>query len=161
MDFLEEYFSAAMHMYTNYYAPYQQYVRPLRRYLFLIQSYAYRYIFPYLWPVYKLSTRLIGSAMSDKPDLMSIVILAVIALISLKVMDMTRRYIVYWINMALKLALWACVGILGVYVYQRGVEQSVEDAGWLLAWLGQTEKEGKKIGQTKSRRKAYDARRAY
>ena len=98
--------------------------------------------------------------MSDEPDIMSIIILAVVALVSLKVLDMTRRYIVYWINMALKLALWVSVGILGFYVYQRGMEQTVEDVGWLLGWLGEMENQGERIGQTRARQKAFEARRA-
>ena len=61
--------------------------------------------------------------------------------------------------MALRLALWVGMALLGVYVYQRGVEQSVEDLGWVLGYLGGLEAEGDRIGQARARGKATDAGR--
>ena len=71
---------------------------------------------------------------------------------------MLRRTIIYWISVALRLALWGGVALLGFYVYQRGVEQSVEDLGWILGYLGGLEAEGDRIGHSRAQKKATDAR---
>ena len=55
--------------------------------------------------------------------------------------------------------MWAFVGLLGFYVYQRGVEQSIEDLGWLMGYMAQMGDEGEKIGKTQARRKAAKASR--
>ena len=65
----------------------------------------------------------------------------------------------FWVSMGMKLVLWVGVGLLGFYVYQRGVDQSIEDLGWILGYLAEVGDEGERIGQTKARRKAADARR--
>lgn len=66
----------------------------------------------------------------------------------------------YWISVALRLLLWASLALVGFYVYQRGVEQSLEDLGWVLGFFAGLEDEGERIGKTKGRQKMADARRA-
>lgn len=55
--------------------------------------------------------------------------------------------------------MWATIAAIGIYVWQRGVEQSVEDLGWLMGFLAGLEEEGEKIGNIKGSRIANDARR--
>ena len=129
------------------------------RYVYFAQSYAYKYLFPTLWPLYRL-TRIAFSRLSDAPDIATIIVLIILAYISLKVLDILRRQIVYWISVSLKLILWASVAFIGYYVYQRGVDQSLEDFGWVLGFFAGLEDEGERIGQTKGRAKMAQARKA-
>lgn len=66
------------------------------------------------------------------PDLVSILLLAVILLISLKILDYARRVIVFWVSLVLRLVFWGALVGVGFYVYQNGVGKSVQDFGW--AW---------------------------
>ena len=125
----------------------------------MTQSYFYRYVFPYLYPLYTLSNNAIQSLSSDAPDLITLGILAAVLIISLKVLDYMRRTIMYWMSMAIQLGMWVAVAGTIFYVSQRGMEQSIEDFGWawgLFAGLGE---EGGKIGGRKATGKERAARR--
>lgn len=168
MFFAVDYFPQALYYYTTYYRPYEAYLRPLRRGLYLSQSYFYRYFFPYLYPTYALLQRTLGGVLfggssnggkSGVPDLASLALLALLALLSFKLLDMVRRTIVYWIGVALRLALWLTVAAVGVYVWQRGLEASVEDLGWVLGYLAGLGDEGERIGKGRAARRERDARR--
>ena len=78
----------------------------------------------------------------------------------MKALDILRRQIIYMISVTLRLLLWGTVALVGFYVYQRGVEQTLEDAGWLMGFLNGLGDEGEKIGKAKGRQKMADARRA-
>ena len=65
----------------------------------------------------------------------------------------------YWTRLVLSLAKWVLVGALGVYVYQRGVEGTVEDIGRLFGIMLGWEQEGEKIGYNRAARRAGDAHR--
>jgi len=80
--------------------------------------------------------------------------------VSLKVLDILRRQIVYWISVATRLLMWVAVALIGFYVYQRGVEQSLEDVGWVTGLLAGLGDKGKQIGKAKGTQKMADARRA-
>ena len=91
---------------------------------------------------------------------MTLVLLAVVLLVSLKVLDILRRQIVYWISVVLRLSMWVAVALIGLYVYQRGAEQSLEDVGWVIGLFAGLTDEGEKIGKAKGTQKMADARRA-
>lgn len=55
--------------------------------------------------------------------------------------------------------MWGVVAGLGFYVWQRGVEQSVEDFGWVCGLLAGLGEEGKDIGGRKAAGRERDARR--
>lgn len=152
-----------MYYYTTYYRPYEAYLRPLRRGLYISQSYFYRYFFPYLYPAYALLQRTLGGALfgssSGAPDLASLALLALLALLSLKLLDVVRRTVLYWIGVAVRLALWLTVAAVGVYVWQRGVEATVEDLGWVVGYLAGLGDEGERIGKGQAARREGDARR--
>ncbi len=70
-----------------------------------------------------------------------------------------RRTIMYWVGLAIRLGLWLTVGGLGVYVWQRGFDQSVEDFGYIWGFLQGLVNEGERIGGQKARGRERDARR--
>lgn len=60
------------------------------------------------------------------------------------------RAIMFWVNMAIRLAFWGSIAVLGVWVYNRGVDGFVEDAGGLIEhWMGEYERFS---GEVKGRR---------
>jgi hypothetical protein len=65
------------------------------------------------------------------PDLVQILILAVILFISLKVLDYARRLIMFWVVLAFRLVFWGSLLGLGLYVYRVGVENAGRDLGWV------------------------------
>ncbi|MCJ1461548.1 hypothetical protein MMC07_000145 [Pseudocyphellaria aurata] len=155
-----DYVPQAFYYYTTYYRPYEAYLRPLRRGLYLSQSYFYRYFFPHLYPAYALLQRILsGGSSGGAPDLASLALLALLALIALKLLDMVRKTVLYWIGVAVRLALWLIVAAVGVYVWQRGVEASVEDLGWVVGYLAGLGDEGERIGKGRAARREGDARR--
>lgn len=70
-----------------------------------------------------------------------------------------RRTIIYWIGLAIRMSLWFAVGGLGFYVWQRGLNQSVEDFGYVWGFLQGLGNEGERIGGQKARGRERDARR--
>ena len=65
----------------------------------------------------------------------------------------------YWVGLAFKMGLWIVVGGLGVYVWQRGFDRSVEDFGYVWGFLEGLGNEGERIGGQKARGRERDARR--
>ncbi|KAL8745738.1 MAG: hypothetical protein Q9190_002146 [Brigantiaea leucoxantha] len=161
MDMLQDHFPQIFNLYSQYYHPYAAYLRPLRRALYLSQSYFYRYLFPTLYPFYVLSHRLVASLLTETPSLATLALLAVVLVLSLKLLDMLRRTIIYWISVALQLTMWAAVALLGLYVYQRGVEQSLEDLGWLIGIVAGLGERGQNIGQAKAAGRERNAQKMY
>jgi len=72
--------------------------------------------------------------------------LVIIAFISLRVLDFFRRQIVQWISLVLNMGLWIGMAVIGWWVYQRGVEQSLEDAAWVVGLALGWSEEGKVQG---------------
>ena len=145
-----EYIPQAAYFYNNYYRPYAPYLAPIYRVLFLSQSYFYRFIYPTLYPLYTLSNNALHSLSSDSPDLLTLGLLAALLFISMKTLDYMRRTIVYWISLAIRLGMWGAMIVVGVYVWQRGMEQSVEDFGWMWGLLAGLADEGQQVGGRKA-----------
>lgn len=158
-DSYSDYLPQAAYFYNTYYRPYAPYLAPIYRALFLAQSYFYRYVFPVLYPLYTICNNALQSLSSDAPDLLTLGILAIVLFISLKALDYMRRTIVYWISLAIRLGMWAALIGAGIYVSQRGVEQSVEDLGWVWGLLAGLGEEGGKLGGQKAKGKQRAARR--
>ncbi|CBX92596.1 hypothetical protein IAQ61_006016 [Plenodomus lingam] len=73
-----------------------------------------------------------------QPDVASILLLLVALFISMKVLDMMYRAVLFWINLALRLAFWGGVLALGMWVWTRGPEGFVEDVTGLTEyWLAE------------------------
>ena len=109
--------------------------------------------------MYTLSNSALKSLSSDTPDILTLLCMAGVLILSLKVLDYMRKTIISWISMAIRLGLWLFVGFVGVYVWQRGVEQSVEDFGWVWGLLVGLGEEGERIGGQRARGRERDARR--
>lgn len=63
----------------------------------------------------------------NSPDILTLVLLACILLISLKILKMLWRTVLFWTRMFTQLAFWGSILLCGVYVWGRGWEASVED----------------------------------
>lgn len=70
-----------------------------------------------------------------------------------------RRTIIYWISIAVRLAAWVAVLGVGMYVWQRGFDQSVEDFGWVWGLLMGLGEEGERIGTQRARGREGAARK--
>lgn len=143
-------------LYTTYYAPYEPYLRPFRNSLFALHHTASRYLYPYLipftrhylWPLYLLCTRLMGKLLTETPDITSLILLLLVLLVSIKVVGLVRRVVAYWVALGMRVAGWGVVGLLGWYMWQRGMEGSVEDLGWVFGLLsGGVEEAGRRSGE--------------
>ena len=95
----------------------------------------------------------------DVPDIATLVLLAVVLFISLKLLDIVRNMIFSWIRMILKLGVWALVAAVGLYVWLNGIEQSMESLGWVIGYMAGLENEGERIGNIKASRRTRDANR--
>ncbi|KAJ5122406.1 GPN-loop GTPase 3 [Penicillium atrosanguineum] len=91
------------------------------------------YIQPYI--IAPLSSLLASTSTSAMPDLMQLLILALVLFISLKVLDYARRVIMFWVMLAFRLVFWGSVLGLGFYVYRVGVENAGRDLGWVCGVL--------------------------
>lgn len=65
------------------------------------------------------------------PDLLSILLLAVILLVSLKILDYARRVIVFWVVLVFRLVFWGSILGLALYIWRVGVENAGRDLGWV------------------------------
>lgn len=95
------------------------------------------------------------SRIISQPDVASILALLAILFISLKILDMAYRAVIFWVNLVIRLVLWGGVLILGFWVWNRGVDGFVEDVqGLAQHWTGQYEKFA---GEAKAWKKAEEA----
>ncbi|KAL1633593.1 hypothetical protein SLS58_011014 [Diplodia intermedia] len=74
---------------------------------------------------------------SKNPDIASITLLVIVLLVSLKILNILYRAVVFWISLAVKLVFWATVVVVGLFVWSRGVEGAAADlAVWGRYWVG-------------------------
>ncbi|KAF1814394.1 hypothetical protein P152DRAFT_393654 [Eremomyces bilateralis CBS 781.70] len=73
-----------------------------------------------------------------KPDLASIALLLVVVFLSLKILDMLRRTLVSWVLFFFRLAIYFTVAVAGVYVWNRGIDGTVDD---IQHWSGRWHQE--------------------
>lgn len=64
------------------------------------------------------------------PDLVSVLILALILIISLKVLDYARRVVMFWVMLVLRLIWWGFILGAILYVYNAGFGKTVRDLVW-------------------------------
>jgi hypothetical protein len=81
------------------------------------------------------------------PDLLSLFMLAIILLISIKVVNYACRVVLFWVFLAFRLVFWGSLLGLGWYVYSVGVENAGRDLGWIwgvfAGFLGDFQEKGK------------------
>ncbi|EKV17341.1 hypothetical protein PDIG_15700 [Penicillium digitatum PHI26] len=73
----------------------------------------------------------LASYSSSMPDLLSIFLLAIIIIVSLKVLEYAYRVVMFWVMLAFRLAFWGSILGLGWYIYSVGIENAGRDFGWL------------------------------
>ncbi|KAF2255863.1 hypothetical protein BU26DRAFT_557363 [Trematosphaeria pertusa] len=78
-----------------------------------------------------LLTRLV-----TQPDVASILALLAILFISLKILDMAYRAVLFWVKLVVRLVVWATVLGLGLWLWNRGVDGFVADVGELAEYWG-------------------------
>jgi hypothetical protein len=93
---------------------------------------------PYLLtPLSHLLAATLGS--TTMPDFMSALVLAGLLLVSLIILDYIRRFVVWWVmwwvRFIVRLVFWGSVIGVGVYVWNVGGEQAVQDAGRIWGFL--------------------------
>jgi hypothetical protein len=72
-----------------------------------------------------------ASYSSSMPDLLSICLLAIIILVSLKILDYACRVVMFWVFLVCRIIFWGSILGLGWYIYSVGIENAGRDFGWL------------------------------
>lgn len=154
------YFPQAYSIYGTYSALYHPYIAPLFRFILATQAAFYRYVFPVLYPLHALANNALQSFSSDSPDVVTLLLLGVVLLVSLRVLDYIRRTLMFWINIAIRIGTFVLLAASVVYVWQRGVEQSLEDFGWLWGLIEGLGDEGQRMGDRRAKGREREAQRA-
>lgn len=77
----------------------------------------------------------IQTMLNTPPDLFSVLILVFLFIISLKILDYTRRVIVFWVTLIFRLVFWGTIIGAGWYAYSVGLEKAAKDAAWIFDLL--------------------------
>lgn len=135
-----------------------------RTYL-LVQSTFYNTIYPVLYPAYALLLSRLNyetnskSRPSDTAPILSLVITLLTLYVSLWALNFLRRRLFALISTLINVAFYAVILVLGIYVYNRGIEGTMDDVQLLLDLLGSLEKQGQKRGRSKASQKSWEAQR--
>ncbi|KAL3458808.1 nuclear pore assembly and biogenesis-domain-containing protein [Aspergillus heterothallicus] len=73
--------------------------------------------------------------LASMPDLASVLVLIFILFVSFKVLDYTRRAVMFWVWLTMRLAWWATIISLGLYMYQAGWAKVARDLGFVFNFL--------------------------
>lgn len=66
---------------------------------------------------------------SSTPDLVSVFLLLLILFLSLKILDYTRRMVLFWVWLVFRVVFWGVILAVGYWVYSVGVERAGMEAG--------------------------------
>ncbi|KAF2202689.1 hypothetical protein GQ43DRAFT_430519 [Delitschia confertaspora ATCC 74209] len=87
--------------------------------------------------LFPLLTRL-TTQLTTQPDLASVLLLLALLFLSFKVLDMAYRAVIFWVRLAVRLTFWGGLGVIGLWVWSRGMEGAIEDAQMMAQyWWGQ------------------------
>ncbi|KAI9371410.1 nuclear pore assembly and biogenesis-domain-containing protein [Aspergillus egyptiacus] len=73
--------------------------------------------------------------LASMPDLASVLVLIFILFVSFKVLDYTRRAVMFWVWLTMRLAWYATIISIGLYMYQAGWEKVARDLGFVFNFL--------------------------
>lgn len=74
---------------------------------------------------------------SKNPDIASITLLVIVLLVSLKILNILYRAVMFWITLAFRLVFWGTVVVLGLFIWSRGFDGAVQDLStWAKYWVG-------------------------
>lgn len=77
----------------------------------------------------------LSGMLSSPPDIFSILILLAVGIVSLKILDYTRRVITFWVVLVFRLAFWGAILGTAWYAYTVGWEKASRDAAWAFGLL--------------------------
>ncbi|KAF2264525.1 hypothetical protein CC78DRAFT_568229 [Lojkania enalia] len=64
---------------------------------------------------------------TTQPDIASLLVLAALLFLSLKLLDMAYRAVMFWVKLVFKLVLWGAIMFVSLWIYRRGFDGFVED----------------------------------
>lgn len=82
----------------------------------------------FLSPLQANIIRPLVAQLSSNPDLATIAILVIVLFISLKIMNMLYRTIMWWISLLTRLVFLTAVLMTGLWIWQRGFSGAANDA---------------------------------
>jgi hypothetical protein len=87
---------------------------------------------------------------TTSPSLTTIALLLIIFFISLRLLDMLWRALMFWVRLAVRIVFWGSIVIMGCWVWARGPEGVIEDiAGVATHWRGEFDKVNEKVEYAK------------
>ncbi|KAI5286080.1 hypothetical protein KEM54_000083 [Ascosphaera aggregata] len=66
----------------------------------------------------------IRQILDSPPTIGNLLSLLILFWLSLRLLDYTRRVVIFWVMLVLRLAFWGAVGVFGWYVYTAGWEEA-------------------------------------
>ncbi|KAF2002840.1 hypothetical protein P154DRAFT_461780 [Amniculicola lignicola CBS 123094] len=101
------------------------------------------------------------SKIITKPDVASIILLVILLVVSLKILDMAFRAVLFWIKLVLRLAMWGAIGSIGLWVYTRGVDGFIDDVSGLAEhWKAEYDRYSGEVKGYKSQQERFMGQRA-
>ena len=89
----------------------------------------------FLIPLHTYIISPILTQLSTSPDLATIAILVIILFISLKILNMLYRTIVFWVSLVTRLMFWTLILGFSLWIWQRGLQGAMTDASaWGETW---------------------------
>ena len=75
------------------------------------------------------------SRLTSSPDLVTVALLIVVLFMSLKILDMLYRTILWWIRLITRLVFWITMLSVALWLWQRGIEGAMSDMSfWRDEW---------------------------
>lgn len=81
-----------------------------------------------LWPIVALALDRIAQKLLNSPDIVLLLFILILLLVTIQILNFTRRVVVSLTRFAFNLVFYAGVVGLVAFMYQRGLEASVRDS---------------------------------
>jgi len=104
-------------------------------------------VYSYLSPLLKTAISLYASIQSlfipfvtqlrQSPDAASVLLLGILLFVSLKVLNILRRAVMFWVVMAARITTWGGLGLAALWLYTRGPVGAAEDLRGVLGYVGE------------------------
>jgi Nuclear pore assembly and biogenesis len=96
--------------------------------------------------IHALSLQLTGESVAS-PSLTTVALLLIILFLSLKILNMLYRTIVFWVKMIFRVAVLGAVVGTGSWIYVRGIDGVQQDVSDLVAYWSQEVKRYEAMGR--------------
>ncbi|CAI6247749.1 unnamed protein product [Periconia digitata] len=78
---------------------------------------------------------------TTQPDVASLLALVVLLFVSLKILDMAYRAVMFWVRLVFRLVLWGTLAAMALWIWNRGADGFVQDVQNLGShWWGEYER---------------------